>query len=112
MHSQKPVAPVVSDEIVLGDFTLNLRRRTLVKNGTNIELTQVEFQMVEYFFNNPDTALDRTDILTRVWGNNYFGEEKIVDVNIRRLRKKIEDDPSDPKYLMTVWGMGYKWNTR
>lgn len=112
MHSQKPVAPVISDEIVLGDFTLNLRRRTLVKNGTNIELTQVEFQMVEYFFNNPDTALDRTDILTRVWGNNYFGEEKIVDVNIRRLRKKIEDDPSDPKYLMTVWGMGYKWNTR
>ena len=94
MYAHKPVAPVVSDDIVLGDFTLNLRRRTLVKNGVNIELTQVEFQMVEYFFNNPDIALDRTDILNRVWGSNYFGEEKIVDVNIRRLRKKIEDDPS------------------
>ena len=101
-----------SDEITLGNFTLDLRRRTLVKNGKNVELTQVEFQMVEYFFNHPDVALDRTDILTRVWGSNYFGEEKIVDVNIRRLRMKVEDDPGNPKYLVTVWGMGYKWNTK
>ncbi|MBQ4154451.1 MAG: response regulator transcription factor [Clostridia bacterium] len=100
-----------SDEIKLGEFTLNIRRRTLAKNNRNIELTQVEFQIIEYFFTNPDTALDRTDILNRVWGEEYFGEEKIVDVNIRRLRIKIEDDPSRPKYLMTVWGMGYKWNT-
>jgi len=110
MHSQKP-AVVVTDDITLGEFTLNLRRRTLLKNGVNIELTQVEFQMIEYFFNNPDVALDRTDILNRVWGSNYYGEEKIVDVNMRRLRKKIEDDPSEPKRLITVWGMGYKWNT-
>ncbi len=101
-----------SDDITLGEFTLNLRKRTLLKNGNNIELTQVEFQMVEYFFNNPDIALGRTEILTKVWGSNYFGEEKIVDVNIRRLRMKIEDNPSEPKHLMTVWGMGYKWNTR
>lgn len=99
-----------TDEIVLGEFTLNLRRRTLAKNNSNIELTQVEFQIMEYFFTNPDTALDRTDILNRVWGEAYFGEEKIVDVNIRRLRMKIEEDPSKPKYLVTVWGMGYKWN--
>lgn len=107
----KKTASVQSDSITLGDFTLNLRRRTLVKNGKNIELTQVEFQMVEYFFSNPDVALDRTDILNKVWGTNYFGEEKIVDVNIRRLRKKVEDDPSNPSHLVTVWGMGYKWNT-
>ncbi len=100
-----------ADGITLGEFTLNLRRRTLTKNGKNIELTQVEFQMVEYFFSNPDTALGRSDILEKVWGASYFGEEKIVDVNIRRLRMKIEDDPSQPKYLVTVWGMGYKWNT-
>lgn len=104
-------APVPTDEIVLGEFTLNLRRRTLLKNGNNIELTQVEFQMIEYFFNNPDVALDRTDILSKVWGTNYFGEEKIVDVNVRRLRMKVEDDPSQPQRLITVWGMGYKWNT-
>lgn len=104
-------APIVSDEIVLGDFVLNTRRHTLTKRGKNIELTQVEFQIIEYFFTNPDTALDRTDILTKVWGASYFGEEKIVDVNIRRLRMKVEDEPSSPKYLMTVWGMGYKWNS-
>ncbi len=102
----------VTDDITLGDFTLNLRKRTLLKNGVNIELTQVEFQMIEYFFTNPDVALDRTDILTKVWGSNYFGEEKIVDVNVRRLRMKIEDDPSKPQRLLTVWGMGYKWSTR
>ena len=110
MYAPKVAVPV-SDDITLGEFTLNLRRRTLLKNGVNIELTQVEFQMIEYFFNNPDVALDRTDILNKVWGSNYFGEEKIVDVNIRRLRMKVEDNPSDPKRLVTVWGMGYKWNT-
>ena len=111
MQNQK-VAAKAPDDITLGDFTLNLRRRTLLKSGVNIELTQVEFQMMEYFFTNPDVALDRTDILSRVWGSNYFGEEKIVDVNMRRLRKKIEDDPSNPKRLVTVWGMGYKWDTK
>lgn len=100
-----------TDEIKLGDFVLNIRRHTLHKNGKNIELTQVEFQIIEYFFTNPDVALDRTDILNKVWGSNYFGEEKIVDVNIRRLRMKIEEEPSSPKYLVTVWGMGYKWNS-
>lgn len=100
------------NEIVLGQFRLNLRRRTLSKDGKDIELTQVEFQIIECFFTNPDTALDRTTILNRVWGSGYFGEEKIVDVNIRRLRMKIEDDPSAPKHLLTVWGMGYKWNSQ
>ncbi len=109
MNRSKAVS--AGDEIKLDEFVLNLRRRTLCKNGNPIELTQVEFQIVEYFFQNPDTALDRNDILTRVWGARYFGEEKIVDVNIRRLRMKIEDDPSKPTRLVTVWGMGYKWST-
>ncbi len=99
-----------TSELHSSDFTLDLRRRTLTKGGRNIELTQVEFQMMEYFFSNPDVAIGRHDILVKVWGDNYFGEEKIVDVNIRRLRMKIEDDPSQPRHLVTVWGMGYKWN--
>ncbi len=110
MHNNA-AAKQYSDEIKLDDFTLNLRKRTLRKRDKNIELTQVEFQIIEYFFTNPDTALDRSDILNKVWGSAYFGEEKIVDVNIRRLRMKIEDDPSNPKHLITVWGMGYKWST-
>ena len=109
--SKSQAEPINDKEISLGEFTLNLRRRVLLKNNRNIELTQVEFQIIEYFFANPDVALDRTDILNRVWGEDYFGEEKIVDVNIRRLRMKIEDDPSHPKYLITVWGIGYKWTT-
>ncbi len=99
------------DSIVLDEFELNLRNRTLTKSGVNIELTQVEFQIIEYFFKNPNAALSRTDILKQVWGENYFGDEKIVDVNIRRLRMKIEDNPSSPTRLTTIWGLGYKWIT-
>ncbi|MCQ2487186.1 MAG: response regulator transcription factor [Clostridia bacterium] len=98
-----------SSKISLSEFTLDIRSRTLTKNGAPIELTQVEFQIMEYFFNNPGAALSRTDILHQVWGDSYFGEEKIVDVNIRRLRMKVEDNPSAPKHLMTIWGIGYKW---
>ena len=97
------------DSISLDEFDLNLRNRTLTKNGQIIELTQVEFQIIEYFFKNPNAALSRTDILKQVWGENYFGDEKIVDVNIRRLRMKIEDNPSSPTRLVTIWGLGYKW---
>ncbi len=95
--------------IELGEFVLNLRDHTLRKNGVPIELTQVEFQIIEYFFTNEGAALSRIDILNRVWGKKYFGEEKVVDVNIRRLRMKVEDEPSNPRHLVTVWGLGYKW---
>ena len=97
------------EEIRSGEFVLNLRNRSLTKSGKPIELTQVEFQLMEYFFCNPTAALDRSDILKHVWGDAYYGEEKIVDVNIRRLRMKVEDEPSNPKHIITVWGLGYKW---
>ena len=95
--------------LVSGDFVLNLRNRTLAQSGRLIELTQVEFQIMEYFFTNPGAALSRTAILSKVWGDEYIGEEKIVDVNIRRLRMKVELEPSMPKHLITIWGIGYKW---
>ena len=98
------------EEIRQGDFVLNLRNRSLMRDGRPVELTQLEFQIIEYFFTNPGKPLSRTDILHRVWGEDYFGEEKIVDVNIRRLRMKIEANPSSPEHIMTVWGLGYKWN--
>lgn len=93
-----------------GPFVLNQKSRTLKKNGRDIDLTQVEFQIMEFFMSHPNTALERSEILNKVWGENYFGDIKIVDVNIRRLRMKIEDKPSEPKFLVTVWGFGYKWN--
>ena len=110
MNSNQNNQQVPADKISIGPFELNLRNRTLFKNGVQIELTQVEFQIIEFFFTNPGKALSRTDILNHVWGESYYGDEKVVDVNMRRLRMKIEDEPSLPKHLVTVWGMGYKWN--
>ena len=99
-----------ADEIHSGPFILNLSSRTLTKSGNLIDLTQVEFQIMEFFMQNPNKALERSEILSNIWGENYMGDVKIVDVNIRRLRMKIEDEPSEPRYLTTVWGYGYKWN--
>ena len=98
-------------EIKNGPFVLNYKSRSLAKNGKTIDLTQVEYLLMELFLKNPDTALGRSEILSNVWGENYYGDVKIVDVNIRRLRMKIEDSPSEPRYLTTVWGYGYKWNS-
>ena len=102
--------PSFSEEIQSGEFVLNLRNRSFTKGGKQIELTQVEFQIVEYFISNAGKALKRSDILKHVWGSGYVGEEKIVDVNIRRLRMKLEDEPSSPRHLVTVWGLGYRWD--
>lgn len=96
-------------EIRQDPFLLNTRNRTLEKNGQRVKLTQVEYSIIKLFMDNPGKALSREEILDAVWGHDYFGELKIVDVNIRRLRIKIEDDPTNPTYITTVWGYGYKW---
>ena len=96
-------------ELTRGPFKLNTRNRTLEKNGERVKLTQIEYSIIKLFMDNPGKALSREDILNSVWGRDYFGELKIVDVNIRRLRLKIEDDPTSPTFITTVWGYGYKW---
>ena len=96
-------------ELKHGPFILNTRNRTLDKDGRRIKLTQVEYAIMKLFMQNPGRALSREDILAAVWGRDYDGELKIVDVNIRRLRIKIEDDTANPTYITTVWGFGYKW---
>ena len=85
-----------SEEIQQGPFLLNTRNRTLEKNGERIKLTQVEYAIMKLFMQNPGRALSREDVLTSVWGRDYGGELKIVDVNIRRLRIKIEDETANP----------------
>ena len=92
-----------------GVFVLNTRNRTLEKEGQRIKLTQVEYAIMKLFMQNPGRALSREDILSSVWGRDYDGELKIVDVNIRRLRIKIENDTANPTFITTVWGFGYKW---
>ena len=98
-----------SGEISQPPFLLNTRNRTLEKNGKRIKLTQVEYSVIKLFMDNPGKALSRDEILESVWGRDYYGEVKIVDVNIRRLRLKVEDDPTNPTFITTVWGYGYKW---
>ena len=96
-------------ELLHGPFLLNTKNRTLEKNGERIRLTQVEYSIMHMFMESPGKALSREEILSTVWGRDYCGELKIVDVNIRRLRIKIEDDATNPTYITTVWGFGYKW---
>lgn len=97
------------ENIISGPFILNTRAHTLEKNGKPIRLTQVEYAIVKLFMTNAGRSLSREEILVHVWGQDYEGELKIVDVNIRRIRIKLEDDATNPKYLTTIWGFGYKW---
>ena len=101
--------PLPGGEIRQPPFLLNVRNRTLEKNGQRVKLTQVEYAIMKFFMENPGKALSREEILDTVWGRDYFGELKIVDVNIRRLRLKIEDNVQTPTFITTVWGHGYKW---
>ena len=98
-----------SELLTQGPFVMNIRNHTLEKSGNRVRLTQVEYAIMKLFMQNPGRALSREDILAAVWGSDYEGELKIVDVNIRRLRIKIEDDTANPTYITTVWGYGYKW---
>ena len=98
-----------SGELYQPPFLLNMTNRTLEKNGERVKLTQLEYSIMKLFMENRGKALAREEILDAVWGKGYFGELKIVDVNVRRLRIKIEDDTANPTYITTVWGYGYKW---
>lgn len=109
MNENEKVAVANPDLTTVGDFSLDYRDRILYKNGSPIELTQIEFQLLDYLFKNPDVTLSRSDILNKVWGDGYFVDDKVVDVNIHRLRNKVEDEPTQPKHLITIWGRGYKW---
>jgi DNA-binding response OmpR family regulator len=97
------------DSIILGEFELDLKKHTLFKNGNEIELTQIEYSILECFFTNPEESILRSVFVEKVWGNKFYGDDKVVDVNIRRLRLKVEDDASNPTHLITVWGKGYRW---
>lgn len=91
------------------DITIDLTAMKIFKNGVEISLTPKELEIMVFFIKNEGRVLSRNEILDYVWGKNYFGEVKTVDVHVRRLREKIEDDSANPKYIETVWGYGYRW---
>lgn len=102
-------AAAANEILSYAPFVMNVHNHTLDKKGERVRLTQVEYGIMKLFMSNPGKVLAREDIMTEVWGREYEGDVKIVDVNIRRLRIKIEDDTANPKYINTVWGYGYKW---
>ena len=95
-----------------GRFKIDTYAKKVFKSDKEIDLTPKEYSIIKLFLENPEKAFSRDELMDLIWGENYIADPKIVDVNIRRLRMKVEDDPSVPKHLVTVWGMGYKWNTR
>ncbi len=108
-YSKNLLKSTPKDSITLGEFELDLKKHVLYKRGEEIELTQVEYHILECFFTKPEESIERGVFVDKVWGDKYYGDDKVVDVNIRRLRLKIEDDPSNPEHLITVWGQGYRW---
>lgn len=99
----------VVSSINSGRLTLDLKALKFFKDKKEIELTPTEFSMVKFFMENIGKAISRDELLNEIWGKNYFGDIKTVDVHIRRIREKIEDNPSEPVYIETVWGLGYRW---
>ena len=91
------------------DFRIDKYSKKIFKSDVELDLTPKEFLIMKMFIQNPGKALSRDELLNVVWGYEFIGDTKIVDVNIRRLRSKVEKDPSNPKYIETVWGTGYRW---
>ncbi|MFU7517634.1 response regulator transcription factor [Clostridium sp. HCS.1] len=100
------------EKLQLGPFIIDLYSQKLLKNNIEIDVTPKEYLLMKIFLENPNKAFSRDELLDLVWGKNYFGDAKIIDVNIRRLRAKIEDKPSEPNYIETVWGIGYRWKLK
>ncbi|MGL4736055.1 MAG: response regulator transcription factor [Cellulosilyticaceae bacterium] len=93
----------------LSDLKLDHQRRLIYKREHAIKLTAIEYEMIKCFMAHREVAISRNELLDWIWGDTYVGDPKVIDVNVMRLRQKIEDDPKNPKYLCTVWGYGYRW---
>ena len=101
------VNSTVESVLNVGSLTLDTEKRTVIKNGESIELTMKEFDVFELLAKNPGRVFGRESLLNIVWGYEYQGDIRTVDVHIRRLREKLEDNPAEPIYIMTKWGVGY-----
>ena len=100
------------EKLEIKPFIIDLYSQKLLKNNIEIDVTPTEYLMMKIFLENPNKAFNRDELLNLIWGENFFGDPKVIDVNIRRLRAKIEDNPSEPEYIETVWGIGYRWKLK
>ena len=94
-------------EITAGDITININTRSVISHGEPVNLTVKEFDLLNLFMSNIGKIYSRDELLETIWGFDYIGDFRTVDVHIRRLREKIEKDPANPKHIMTKWGVGY-----
>ncbi len=101
-------AVVENDIITKGELELNTSDYSVMKNGEKIELTVKEFEILKLLMKNPKKVYTKEQMYSQIWNDAYLGDENAVNVHISRLRNKIEDNPRDPKYVVTVWGIGYK----
>lgn len=95
--------------IIQGKFKLDIYAKRIFKNNKEIDLTPKEYSIIKLFIENPNKAFSRDELMDLVWGEDYIGDPKIVDVNIRRLRSKIECSSLNEKFIETIWGFGYRW---
>jgi DNA-binding response OmpR family regulator len=109
-NTKKEAAPVKSSIVVVGSLKLDCDSRSLFIEDKEIYLTAKEFDLLELLVFNSNKVYSRDTLLNTVWGYDYPGDARTVDVHIRRLREKIEDNPSEPKYVHTKWGVGYYFN--
>ncbi|GGB69409.1 response regulator transcription factor [Fictibacillus barbaricus] len=99
----------VEHPLVIGKLKIDLANFSLSKNDIEINLTSKEFDILKLFVSHPNRVYTKAQIYNFIWNNEYYGDENVINVHIRRLREKIEDDPSNPRYIKTLWGIGYKW---
>lgn len=102
------VADAEGERITKGELTLNTDDYSVTKNGKKIELTAKEFEILRLLMKNPKKVYTKEQMYSMVWNDAYMGDENAVNVHISRLRNKIEDNPREPNYVVTVWGIGYK----
>ena len=114
MRRTSPAKPKTADDTVIekGDLKLDCESRRLFILGNEINLTAREFELLELMVKNENKVYSRENLLTMVWGQDYPGDVRTVDVHVRRLREKIEVNPSEPKYVHTKWGVGYYYNQK
>ena len=91
------------------DLVVDLENRTVTKGGKPVELTLKEYELLEVLIKNPRKVFGREELLQQVWGYDFMGDTRAVDICVTRLRKKIEDDSSHPKHILTVYGFGYRF---
>ena len=112
MLKQQQAAGTGEQMIAAGDLSINTDRYEVTKKGRPIELTQREYELLCFLASRPDKVFSRTDLMEQVWNYEYVGDVRTVDVTVRRLREKIEDDPANPAYILTRRGVGYLFSTQ